>query len=112
MGWDCVRLWGKRERSVTRVPWFAAPRGAASCVGSEGASDLQAACLRRVSCGTTRVRADRDGAKNEFPPARESEFLDTPSFFKYLRGYIDSRAGSFSTGPNDASMRQKLAFPS
>jgi hypothetical protein len=58
------------------------------------------------------VISQRLGAKCALEIAHVGEKLDAPNFDKYLRGYIKIRARGFSAGPNDASTRQKLAFPS
>ena len=56
---------------------------------------------RRAGRAIRAPRAARDGYRSN---ARQ--------FAKYLQGYARTRGHPSSTGPNDASTRQKHAFPS
>jgi hypothetical protein len=105
-------LWGKRAPSVTR-PAVDSRRCAAGIDRRKSAPrDLQPACPPRFSFGTTRVRARRRAAQNTARSARDGIRRVASRFAKYLVGYTKTRAKRFSAGPNDASTRQKLAFPS
>ncbi len=78
--------------------------------------DLQAACpcfvASRFACGTTRCARPSAAAKDARQTARDGFRSNVRQNAKYRQGYTESGADPTSSGPNDASTRQKLAFPS
>ena len=73
---------------------------------------MQSACPRVAACGSTRVRARSDAAFCMPPGARGDFRGNVQQNAKYRQGYTKTRVICSSAGPNDASTRQKHAFPS
>jgi hypothetical protein len=84
--------------------------------GPWGVTTLQAACPRRHR-GSAHVR---DNPNSRAPGDAKDAAPDAPGGFrsnvqqnaKYRQGYTETCIHSTSAGPNDASARQKHAFPS
>jgi len=72
------------------------------------AAGVPAALFVRDNPGARALRAAQNAARS----ARDGIRRVAPRFAKYLVGYMKIRVERVSTGPNDASTRQKLAFPS
>jgi hypothetical protein len=79
---------------------------------SGGSGTMQTACPRGVACGSTRVRERVGGAVRAPAVARCGFRGNAPQNEKYRQGYTQTRVNGSSAGPNDASARQKHAFPS
>jgi len=88
-----------QARAFRHPPHAGAPRAtAAKGAIVDGAVDLQAACLPRVSCGTTRVRRRVGSAGIAAENARTRICGAAHSLRKYLRGVYEISLGKLVCG--------------